>query len=763
MTTATPDAATAAGTGTGRPVEPRRRWRTPTIIQMESTECGAAALGMVLGYHGRHVPLEELRMACGVSRDGARSSSVVAAARRYGLIAKGFRMEAEALRDTPKPVIVFWAFRHFIVVEDIRRRFGRTVVAVNDPAGGRRRISWEEFDADFTGVALTFTPGPDFRPGGRPSRISDALVRRRVPTRGLLPLLALASLLLVVPVLALPLFARDFVDRALAGDRPDVPTGPLLVAMGLVAALALVPAALRWRYLGRVEGRLGLAASARFFDQALRLPIEFFLHRRPAEIARRVMVNNSIATLLSRDLVTTTVNVALVALIPVVLLAVDPVLGAVAIAAALLEVALLVATGRARAHAAVAVRADRGRLMSVTFASLQIIESVKASGTESDAFRRFAGFLARVIAGGQRSGRSIALLGAVPTLLAGLTTAAILLVGGLRSVSGAVGIGAVVAVQLLVIALNQPLAELAQLGEQSREIASELTRLNDVERQPLAACFATAEANADTAVESTVEPAAEPGGGPAAESAALCFAEVSYGYSPLSPPVVADLSFTLAPGRRIAIVGGTGSGKSTIGRLAAGLYEPWSGAILVDGRPRRSVARADLAATVGYVDQRIRLFEGTLRDNLTLFADVPDETILAALRDAELAELVSRRPGGLHAVVEPDGRNFSGGERQRLELARALVTGPRLLVLDDATSAVDPVTEAAVAANLRRRGCGCLVIAHRLSTIRDADEILVLAAGHVVDRGTHHELLDRTGRYRELIAEPTLTAAGDRR
>jgi NHLM bacteriocin system ABC transporter peptidase/ATP-binding protein len=726
------------------PGRPRRRgWRqpVPTVIQMESVECGAASLAMVLAYYGKYVPLEELRVACGVSRDGAKASSLVAAARRYGLVAKGYQMEAVRLTAAPKPVIVFWAFQHFMVVEGIRRRFGRTVVALNDPASGRRIMDWAEFDSGFTGIVLAFEPGPEFEPGGAPSRLGPALARRRMPTGRALPLVLLASLLLVVPGIIGPAFSRVFIDRVLtAGDSAYL--GPLLIMLALTAVATIVLTSVQRHYLLRIEIRTGLVSSARFFRHLLRLPVSFFLQRQPAEVARRVSANEMVAEILSRDVAATVVNLVLVAFYAVLLIRYDVLLGLIGVSMALLNVAVLRWVSRTRTDVAMTLRAERGKLTGTTFNTLRLIETVKATGAEPEAFVRWSGFMAKALSGSQRLGSSTAVVTVIPPLLAAVNAGLLLLVGGLRVIDGAISIGLLVAFQLLLAAFSRPVTQLTNLGERLQEISADLNRLHDVERYPQARVFD--------------RPAAEEPG-PRTDGS-LVFADVVFGYNPLSDPIIKNLSFTVAPGRRVALVGGSGSGKSTVGRLAVGLYEPWSGAIRLGGRDRDDLARAVLAASVAYVDQDVCLFEGTVRENLTLWdAEIPDDVVISALRDAALFETVAARPGGIHSRIDEGGRNFSGGQRQRLELARALTVEPTLLVLDEATSALDPETERIVADNLRRRGCACLIIAHRLSTIRDADEIIVLGAGEIVERGRHHDLLAAQGAYARLIDNGRVT------
>ncbi|MGW0588526.1 NHLP family bacteriocin export ABC transporter peptidase/permease/ATPase subunit [Streptosporangium sp. NPDC002607] len=721
-----------------RPPRPRRknRHRVPTVIQMESVECGAAALAMVLGHYGKHVPLEELRGRCGVSRDGSKASSMLAAARSYGMIAKGFQVEAELLRDQSGPVIIFWAFQHFIVVEGLVTRFGRTMVAINDPSSGPRLMEWSEFDSGFTGIMLTFEPGPDFKPGGERAKLSKALLQWRLPSGRALPLVLLASALLLLPGIAGPAYYRVFIDRVLSGNSPDI-LPPLLIVMVFTAAATFVLTSVQQYYLLRLEIRVGLVGSARFFRHLLRLPIEFFLQRRPAEVAKRISTNDTVAEILSRDLALTVINMVLVAFYAALLVRYDVLLGVIGVGMAALNILVLRWVARARKDAVTALRTDRGNLTGTTFATLSMIETVKATGAEPDAFTRWAGFLAKVVSAQQRLGVPTAVLVVVPPLLATVNTGLMLLIGGLRVVEGVLSIGILISFQTLLAALSRPVTQLTNLGGRLQDLSADAKRIHDVERHPIARCFERAggEAELGTRLEGRLE-----------------LREVTFGYGPLSDPVIKNLSLSMTPGSRVAIVGGSGSGKSTLGRLLTGLYEPRAGRILLDGHPLDEIPRTVLASSMAYVDQDIVLFAGTVRDNLTLWDEaVPDEVVLDALRDAAVYDAVLARPGGINSFVREDGRNFSGGQRQRLELARALAAEPTLLILDEATSALDPETEYVIMDNLRRRGCACLLMAHRLSTIRDADEIIVLDRGEVAERGIHEELLAADGIYTRLF------------
>jgi NHLM bacteriocin system ABC transporter peptidase/ATP-binding protein len=722
-----------------------RRVKTPTLLQMEAVECGAAALGIVLAYHGRIVPLEELRVACGVSRDGSKASNVNKAARRYGLEAKGFRKEPEELRQFTPPFIVFWNFNHFVVIEG----FGRNKVYLNDPAVGPRVVSTAEFDEAFTGVVLTLRPGPEFKRGGQKRSLWRSLPRRLAGVRRAVAYVVLAGLALVLPGLAIPICGKVFVDDILVGGRTDWLV-PLLVSMGL---LGLLSAALTWLqliHLTRLETKLAVGASARFLWHVLRLPVEFFTQRYAGDISMRVASNDRVARLLSGDLASTVVALVTLVFYAAIMVQYDLLLTGLGVTIALLNLAALRAVSRHRADQSLKLQQDAGKWVATSMGGLQSIETLKASGAEADFFARWAGHQAKVVSAAQRLGALSEMLFAVPLFLGFLTNVAILAVGGYRVMGGRLTMGELIAFQALMASFLAPVARLVSLGGTLQEVEADVNRLDDVHRYPPDPVFLTADGQGAKDDETGSRLSPVPAG--LRLSGHVGLRNITYGYSRLEEPLLRGFNLLLRPGSRVALVGGSGSGKSTVAKVLTGLVQPWEGEILFDGRPRGNIPRPLLTNSVALVDQDICLFEGTVRDNLTLWdATVPDAVIVQAARDACIHDEVAARPGGYESRVQEGGQNFSGGQRQRLEIARALVGEPTVLLLDEATSALDPATEKLIDDNLRGRGCTCLIVAHRLSTIRDCDEIIVLERGKVVQRGTHPELLAAGGRYGDLI------------
>jgi NHLM bacteriocin system ABC transporter peptidase/ATP-binding protein len=703
---------------------------------MEAVECGAAALGIILRTYGRVVPLEVLRRDCGVSRDGSNAANVVRAAQHYGLDAKGLKQDIPGLQALRPPYIIFWFFNHFLVVEG----FGRGCVYLNDPASGRRRVSLREFNEGFTGVVLVMEPGPTFSRGGREPSVRRALRERLRGSVQALVFCAVIGLLLALPRLAVPAFSQIFVDQVLIQGLQDW-VRPLLIGMLLTAGLHGLLLRLQLRYLRRLKVKLAVGMASRFIWHLLHLPASYYAQRFSGEISSRVPLNDTVADVLSGRLATTMIDSLMLVLSVALMLQYDTLLTALSIAAAGLNVVALQCIARKRTDATMRLASEYGKVAGVSIAGLQSMETLKASALESAFFARWAGYCAKAVNVEQELALSNQQLTVLPTFVASLIAILVLVLGGLRVMDGHLSIGMLVAFQGLLSQFLKPVTTLVDLGSTVQTLRSDLLRLDDVLRHPLDPDLDRPEAPARTPLE------------PYRLEGAITLQHLTFGYNPLAPPLIEDLSLTLRPGQRVAFVGASGSGKSTMARLLSGLYQPWSGTLLYDGLPRAELPREVLTQSLALVEQEILLFAGSVRDNLTLWdATVPDADLVQACKDAAIHDVITALPGGYDAQLIEGGANLSGGQRQRLEIARALVSNPALLVMDEATSALDAETESLIMQNLCRRRCTCVIVAHRLSTIRDCDEILVLEQGKVVERGTHDQLMQLGRAYRRLIA-----------
>jgi NHLM bacteriocin system ABC transporter peptidase/ATP-binding protein len=716
---------------------PRRRAKTPTVLQMEAVECGAAALACVLGYHNRWVPLEELRHECGVSRDGSKASNVLRAARKYGFEAKGYKYEElHDLYALKFPVILFWNFNHFVVLEG----FKRNRVFLNDPAQGPRVITHQELDASYSGIVLTFIPGKDFKAGGRRPSLIAALARRLSGSTLPLFYVVLCGLCLVVPGLVIPTFTRVFIDDYLIGGQGWM-IRPLLGAMAIAIVVQGILTWLQKHYLLRLETKLALGTSSRFFNHVLRLPAAYFGQRFAGEIGSRVAINDKVARVISGKLATTVIDSVMTVFYAVLMLQYDVTLTLTVIGIALLNVVAVRLSARVRTDASRKLQQDRGKLTGTAMNGLKMIETLKATGSEAEFFARWAGYYAKAV----NTEQQLLVLGQVsamvPLFVQTISTAAVLTLGGLKVMDGGLTVGMLVAYQTLLTSFTRPLTSFVQFGSMLQELRADANRLDDVLRYPQDEQYAAGrEEDGDHRRRVKLEGKVELRG-------------LTFGYSPLEKPLIEDFDLTVEPGRRVALVGASGSGKSTVAKLVSGLYRPWRGEIRFDGVLRDELPRELVVNSVGLVDQDVFLFGGAAAENVTMWdPTITPLRIGAACRDAAIAEVLESREGGYQTPIVEGGGNFSGGQCQRLEIARALVGEPSVLILDEATSALDPSTEVQIDEAIRRRGCTCIIIAHRLSTIKDCDEIVVLERGKIVQRGTHDEMKDVDGPYQQLIS-----------
>jgi NHLM bacteriocin system ABC transporter peptidase/ATP-binding protein len=700
---------------------------------MEASECGAAALGIVLAYYGAWVPLEQLRTACGVSRDGSKASNIVRAARSFGLSAKGFRQEPSTLHEVPMPCIIHWNFNHFVVLEGI----DGDRAYVNDPALGRRRIDMAELDLAFTGVVLTMERTEQFARLGSEPRGARLLLRELRGSKTAVGLLVVVSFALVVPSIVAAGFSKIFVDDILVRHASSWLV-PLLIGMAVTATFRAILTIVRQSLLLRLQTKLAVVMISRFLWHVMALPVEFFTQRHAGDVASRVSANEQIARLLSGGIAANALNLTSIVFFAIAMAIYDLPLAAIGVGMSLMNVLALRLMGDRRQDVSRSLAIERGKLIGATVSAVRTIETLKASGLEDEAFSRWAGIQAKALNAERELGVSSAMLDLLPTLFSGLTVAAILGFGGLRVIEGSLTLGSLVAFQSLMSSFSEPVTELVNYVGNFQTIKGALERLEDVYNYPL-------DKSGKEVAENRFPPKL---------AGRVELHNIQFGYSALEAPLLVDLSISVPAGARIALVGASGSGKSTLAKLICGLYRPWSGEIRIDGWTLMEIPPQVFANSVAYVDQDVFLFEGTARDNLTLWDATATEADLSqALRDAAIHDDIAARAGNYDCYVNEGGTNFSGGQRQRIEIARALVSNPSLIVLDEATGALDPITEKSIDDSVRRRGCTCIIIAHRLSTIRDCDEIILLQQGKIAERGTHEQLMALQGAYAKLVAQ----------
>jgi ATP-binding cassette subfamily C protein len=718
----------------------------PTIVQMDAVECGAACLVSILAFHGRHISIEEARRVCGVSRDGSSALQLTAAASNYGLKCEGYGVDSAELRDLQLPGILYWGFDHFVVLEGWSRGRWR----IMDPSIGHRWVSAAEFDEKFTGVVLELTPTADFRRGGRTRGVREALVERMRGSWRVVAATAACGVLLAVPAFTLPALGAVYVDRVLLEGA----NGWLLPMILLALAAMVVSAVLAYvqqQLLAKLEQRLAMTGAARFFDHLLRLPVEFYSHRYTGDIVQRLDAVELLAGTFASKIAPALVGLLTSTLFIIALFVIDKHLALIATGIIAVVILIVMRSGRALVDRTRTLEKDIGLGAGTLSAGLAAIETVKSSGRENDLFARIADANARTATSAQAlEGLSTTLTAAPEFLVSLLVSAIVLAFGGWQVMQGHITIGSLLAFQAILVVAMGPVLELASLGQEIQSLNATMARIDDVlrhPRDPLALPVEPVElvAAANSAAGSAQHQQ------PALAADALEFRHVVFGYSEAAEPLIRDFTLRIAPGHRVAIVGVTGSGKSTAAKLAAGLYSPWSGEVLIDGRPLASIPRHERVTAIAVVGQTPILFAASLRDNLSMWDPlIPDAWMREATNDAGLAGLIEAR-GGLGMMIAEGGINLSGGEAQRVEIARALSRRPSILILDEATSSLDATTESQIDRALRRRGCACLVIAHRLSTIRDADEIVVLDRGVIVERGSHDELMALNGAYVAFI------------
>ena len=716
--------------------------KVPVVMQMEALECGAASLTMILAYYGKWIPLEQVRSDCGVSRDGSNAKNVLKAARSYGLQAKGYRFEPDQLKEKGKfPCIIHWNFNHFVVLCG----FKGDKAVLNDPAKGNYTVSMETFDSSFTGICLMFEPTDAFEPGGKPKSVLTFAKKRLVGAGTALVFVILTTTITALIGIIQPVFSRIFLDRLLTGENPEW-FYPFFAALAFLSILQIVVAFVEAKSNYLIQGKLAAVGNTSFMWKVLRMPMEFFSQRMAGDIQQRQEASASIADVLVNTFAPLVLNAVMMLFYLVVMVRYSWALALVGVASILLNVAMSRLISAKRVNITRVQMRDAGKLASSTVAGIEMIETIKASGAETGYYEKWAGYQASVNTQQVRFAKLNEYLGMIPNLVTQLANTIVLILGVLFAIQGNFTVGMVMAFQGFLTAFTQPAMTLIEAGQVLQEMRTEMERVEDVMEYPTDVNYeseAKAEARADADENTEFDKL----------SGNVEMRNVTFGYSRLAEPLIENFNLSLKTGSRVAFVGGSGCGKSTLSKLISGLYQPWSGEILFDGKPMKDIDRSVFTGSLAVVDQDIILFEDTIRNNIKMWDDsIEDFEMILAAKDAQLHEDIMQRDGGYDYVITEGGKDFSGGQRQRMEIARVLAQDPTIIILDEATSALDAKTEYEVVKSIKDRGITCIVVAHRLSTIRDCDEIIVMDHGKVVERGTHDELYAKNGYYTQLVS-----------
>lgn len=708
--------------------------KVPVIMQLEALECGAASLAMIMAYYDKWVPLEQVRADCGVSRDGSNAKNIYKAAESYGFTVKAYRRSPENIKEKGQfPCIIHWNFNHFVVLNGFKGKYA----LINDPARGFVKVSGEEFDKAFTGITMNFTPNEKFSPSGKRKSTLDFARKRLIGAGAAVAFVMLISVIASLFGIINPIMSKIFMDRLLTGHNSDW----LIPFISVASAFALLQILVAWVqtvYSLKINGKMTVVGSTAYMWKVLHMPMEFFSQRMAGDIQSRQETNASIAGTLVNTFAPLLLNSIMMVFYLVLMLRQSIILTAIGISTLVLNIIMSRIISEKRVNITRVMQRDAAKLGATTVAGIEMIETIKASGAENGFFNKWAGYQASVNAQQVKSSKVNSYLGMIPAFLSSLANYAVLIMGIWFVMHGKFTLGALQMFQGFLGSFMKPAMTFVSAGQMIQEMRTDMERVEDVMQYPV---------DLNTSENNDAEEKLQKLRGN------IEMKNISFGYSRLADPLITDFSMSIRSGGRVAFVGASGCGKSTLSKLISGLYEPWSGEILFDGKPRREHNRAVMTGSIAVVDQEITLFEGTIADNIKMWDEsIKDFEMILAARDAQLHDDIMAREGGYDCRLTEGGKDLSGGQRQRMEIARVLAQDPSIIILDEATSALDAKTEYDVVNAIKERGITCIVIAHRLSTIRDCDEIIVLDKGSVVERGTHEELIALGGAYTELVA-----------
>ncbi|MBR4577217.1 MAG: NHLP family bacteriocin export ABC transporter peptidase/permease/ATPase subunit [Clostridia bacterium] len=708
--------------------------KVPVVMQLEAVECGAASLAMVMAYYSKWVPLEEVRSACGVSRDGSKAKNIALAAVNYGFKVEAFRYNPESIqKNATFPCIIHWNMNHFVVLDGFKGKYAY----LNDPARGNLRVTMEEFDASFTGITITLVPGESFVPSGKPKSTLEFARKRLTGAGAAVAFVMLTTVIVYLFGIANSVTSRIFMDRLLTGQNIEWLPG----FISFLILLAAIQIAVNWAqavYSLKINGKMAAIGSTSYMWKVLHLPMEFFSQRQAGDIQGRLSQNASIAGILVTTFAPLLLNTAMMVFYLVLMLRQSSLLTLVGVVTLVINISVSRIISKRRVNITRVQMRDAGKMQSTAMNGIAMIETIKSSGSERGYFQKWAGYQASVNAQTVKANKNDLLLGSVPSLLSSLSNYVVLVLGVYLIMQGKFTLGGVMMFQGFLGSFMSPAMSLISVGQTIQEMRTQMERVEDVMEYPEDAAL-TSQPGEETVMRKL-------GGN-------LELKNVTFGYSRLEKPLIENFSLKLEGGQRVALVGASGCGKSTVSKLISGLYQPWSGEILFDGKPRCAYPREVMVGSVAVVDQEITLFEDTIASNIRMWNNtIEDFEVIMAAQDAQLHDDITRLPGGYQHRLTSGGKNLSGGQRQRMEIARVLAQDPTIIILDEATSALDARTENDVMKAIRRRGITCVVIAHRLSTVRDCDEIIVLNQGKVAERGTHDELMQLGGAYADLVA-----------